>query len=992
MPDAPPKPLFRRRRVWLATAAGAVLLAAIGAYGARRIIAREALTSWLESRGIASEAEVKAFGLSGFTGRLRIGDPAHPDFTAEQAEVSYGFRGFSLEVRSVKLTRPVLRARLHDGKLTMGSLDPLIAEFRKKPPRPGARKPRIEVDDGVVLLATDQGPVRLTADALVDGGKLLRLNGTTAPMVLKDPRFEASLGTGALKLTTHGARTDASLDAPILSARAGGLAVEDGRLQASASAPYPDLKRQREDGALVLQAGLTGRSMTAAGQNFRDARLSAGFTGEAKGWISDLAVTGQGTANLQAAGVASGPAAAGGVRAAVTASAVRWSRKGGDAVSTRLRIALQADQVDAKDLRLEHVSGVLHGPLTVGPEGNSISLSGGVAGRGGWRGIGPPVKGDSAEIAALKRGARRFAFSAPGVAISADDGPMRLALLDPVTLRTEAGGVARLALEDEGYRLTLAGGGLPKIAADVDRFALLPGGAMAGGRVRAALSIGPLEKGQFDASGTVRIADGAVRFAADRCVGVTVAKLELGANDVEALAGRLCPDGRPMLSLAGGTWELAGRAQGVSAQVPFLQAKVADATARVAFGETGGRLHATAAIADAELSDTGAARRFNPLRMSGQARLANEVWTADLGFRIPGGAPVAQAHLTHDGRTGAGGVDVDTGQLTFAEGGLQPAQLSPLAEAVGSPATGQARFAGGFRWTKAASTSSGTLSVPRLDFKSPAGQVTGLSGEVAFTSLAPLAAAPGQVLKAERIAAFAPLTGVTATFGISAETLHIAGGQAAAGGGVVRIESLDLPLDPKAPLRGVLLFEGVQLHDLVEASPFGDHVELDAKVSGRVPFERVDGKVRITGGTLRAIQPGRLSIQRAALTGVQALGEAPVAAVESTDTFTDFAYQAMENLAFDRLEAAIDTHPDGRLGVLFHITGRHDPPQKQEIKLSWLDLIRRNFLNRKLPLPSGTGVDLTLDTTLNLDELLADYAEYERLRGSGSGGSGPVQP
>jgi hypothetical protein len=986
LPDATPKPLYRRRRVWLATAAGVVLLAGLGAYGARKIIAREALTQWLESRGIASEAEVKVFGLSEFTGRLRIGDPAHPDFTAERAEVTYGFRGFSLEVRSVKLTRPVLRARLHDGQLSVGRLDPLIEEFRRKPPRPGARKPRIEIDDGTLLLATDQGPVRITADALVDGAKLLRLNGTTAPAVLKDPRFEASLGTGSLKLTTHGDRTDASLDAPILAAKAGGLSVEAGRLQASATAPYPDLKGRREDGAVVVQASLTGRSMTAAGQDFRDARISAGFTGQARGWISDLLVTGEGTANLQAAGVASGPAAAGGVRAAATASAVRWSRKGGDAVSTRLRIALKADQVDAKDLRLEHVSGVLHGPLTVGPEGNSISLSGGVAGRGGWRGIGPPVKGDSAEIAALKRGARRFAFSAPGVALSADNGPMRLALLDPVTLRTDAGGVARLGLEDEGYRLSMAGGGLPRIAADVDRFALLPGGAMAGGRVRAALSIGPVEKGEFDASGTVRIADGAVRFTADACASVRAAKLELGANDVEKLAGRFCPDGRPMLSLAGGGWELAGRAEGVAAEVPFLQARVAEATARVAFGEKAGRLHATAAIADAELSDAAATRRFNPLRMSGQARLANEVWTADLGFRVPGGAAVAQAHLTHDGRTGAGGVDVDTGPLAFAEGGLQPAQLSPLAEALGSPATGQARFTGGFRWTKAATTSGGTLSVPRLDFKSPAGQVTGLSGDVVFTSLAPLAAAPGQVLRAERVAAFAPLTGVTATFGITAEALHISGGQAAAGGGTVRIESLDVPLDPKAALRGVLLFDGVQLHDLVEASPFGDHVELDAKVSGRIPFERKDGKVRITGGTLQAVQPGRLSIQRAALTGVQTLDQAPQAAA-STDTFTDFAYQAMENLAFDRLEAAIDTHPDGRLGVLFHITGRHDPPQKQEIRLSWLDLIRRNFLNKKLPLPSGTGVDLTLDTTLNLDELLADYAEYERLRNSG-----PVQP
>ena len=57
------------------------------------------------------------------------------------------------------------------------------------------------------------------------------------------------------------------------------------------------------------------------------------------------------------------------------------------------------------------------------------------------------------------------------------------------------------------------------------------------------------------------------------------------------------------------------------------------------------------------------------------------------------------------------------------------------------------------------------------------------------------------------------------------------------------------------------------------------------------------------------------------------------------------------------------------------------------LRLSWLDLIQKKFLNRKLPLPSGTGVDLTLDTTLNLDDLLGDYADYQRLRSSP-----PVQP
>ena len=105
------------------------------------------------------------------------------------------------------------------------------------------------------------------------------------------------------------------------------------------------------------------------------------------------------------------------------------------------------------------------------------------------------------------------------------------------------------------------------------------------------------------------------------------------------------------------------------------------------------------------------------------------------------------------------------------------------------------------------------------------------------------------------------------------------------------------------------------------------------------------------------------------------------------DTFTDFAYQAMEHLAFETLDATLKSRDNGRLGVLFHIVGRHDPPTRQQIRLSLTDLIRKRYMERKLPLPSGTGVNLTLDTTLNLDDLLADYAEFRKTRGSA-----PVQP
>lgn len=279
-----------------------------------------------------------------------------------------------------------------------------------------------------------------------------------------------------------------------------------------------------------------------------------------------------------------------------------------------------------------------------------------------------------------------------------------------------------------------------------------------------------------------------------------------------------------------------------------------------------------------------------------------------------------------------------------------------------------------------------------MDFQSPLGGVRGLSGEIDFTSLAPLIATPGQTLRVESLQTIAPVTDATVTFGLKDGVLSVTDGEAAVSGGRVRIETLEVPLAADQPVRGVLLLDGAQLHDLVEASPFGDQVELDARVSGRVPFETRGSRVRILGGELKAMQPGHLSIRRTALTGVAAVGgvakglhAAPPPA--TSETFTDFAYQAMENLAFTRLDATISSHEDGRMGVLFHIVGRHDPPQRQEIRLSLTQLLGRKFLGRQLPLPSDTGVDLTLDTTLNLDDLLADYIEYQRLRGLG-----PVQP
>ena len=86
----------------------------------------------------------------------------------------------------------------------------------------------------------------------------------------------------------------------------------------------------------------------------------------------------------------------------------------------------------------------------------------------------------------------------------------------------------------------------------------------------------------------------------------------------------------------------------------------------------------------------------------------------------------------------------------------------------------------------------------------------------------------------------------------------------------------------------------------------------------------------------------------------------------------------MQDLAISDLSAEVNSLDGGRLGVRFHIHGRHDPPERQQLRLSWMDVIRRDFLNKKLPLPSDTPIDLTLDTTWNANQIISDLLEYAR--------------
>ena len=1015
MSETDPKTPPRRPRRWRPVLA-ILLLAGVAAgatvYAARKTLARDALVGWLRDQGIESEVAFQAFDPGGFSGALRVGPAKDPDLTAEVAEVRYDLLGFwngeplGARVTEVRLLNPTIHGRWHDGKLSLGSLDPLIEKLRKQPPHKDKAQPKIEVDGATLRLDTDYGPLQAQADIRANDGRLQRLDARILPANLKGAGLEAKLGPGELHVVSFGDRLAIAAAAQVDRGRAAGVAVDGSTLRLTAQAPYPDFQKRSGAGDVTLNLAMDAKALSAGGRKAGGLRQTLNFTGAATGWLTDLGLKGAADLTLDADTADLGGGAARGVQLRAHSQDFAWSRAGGDHVTGNLRLTGAADRVSAgQDLNLTKIAGVFEGPAAVAAKTWRFDMRGGASAHGGWSGLGPVKSADGPGDAALKHALAAFLVDAPRLGVDASDKGLTLVLAAPVRLTPDGGGQVQIVAGDGplfakgagAFRLTSGGGGLPSAELTVPHYVADAGGVHGQARLAAKGSIGPVVEGETDLAGSFRLAGGALDVTADRCVPVSAARLELGVNDVEAIKGEFCPAaGGALVRIGDGGWRAQGAIKDLAAMVPFLETRVVQAAGPVDLGARDGELDLTADIRTARLEDTAKAQRFRPLLAHGTAQLANQVWRGAFALTDPAGRKLADATLDHDGRSGVGGVKLDTGDLTFAEGGLQPAALSPLAASIGAPAQGHARFQGEIDWTATASTSHGVLDIPGLDFQGPTGPVKGLKGQVVLASLAPLRAEPGQTLRADSVSGLAPMKAAEIHFGVDHEAIQVAGARFDVGGGEMRVKPFEIPFAANTPWSAEVELDRVQLADFVEASPFGDRMDLTARVSGHIPFAVDKSGVRVANGELHAVEPGRITIRREALgpvssSGVTATAEgakapAPAQAAAAADPYSDFVYQAMEDLAFTELRAEVNSQAGGRLGILFHIKGEHSPPTRKEINLTWLEVATRKF-RRPLDLPSGTKVDLTLDTSTNLDQLLADFADYQRLRGSG-----PVQP
>ena len=161
---APPRrrriPRLTRARLVLAVLALGLLLALLVVWSQRRPIATGYIDRELAKRGVPARYRIADIGLR--TQRLEnvvIGDPAAPDLVADWVEVITSV-GFGVpEVTGIRAGHVRLRARLEDGQVRLGAIDRLLPPPSGKP----FSLPEIDADiaDARVRLETPAGVVGL---------------------------------------------------------------------------------------------------------------------------------------------------------------------------------------------------------------------------------------------------------------------------------------------------------------------------------------------------------------------------------------------------------------------------------------------------------------------------------------------------------------------------------------------------------------------------------------------------------------------------------------------------------------------------------------------------------------------------------------------------------------------------------------------------------------------------------------------------------------
>ena len=909
---------------------------------------------YLAALGVTSKIETTRLSLNEVSAHVRLGLPASPDATGA-IDAAIAWVGLTPRIRSVHVSDAHLRTRFDGRRLSVGAGDKLVDFVLNRPS--GRTPPDITVDETAVVIETPQGRLELTVDAMVGSGVVRTLHARLLPAELRGGNLTAGIQGGTVRV-------------------------------------------ESDTGRLNLQAEVAGRVLVnASGTPARLEHLQVRVDGAdlKLNTVRGLDVTGHLKVQAEARSVEVGTLAADRITATLDAPTSRLTPSQ-SLIQASLLAGLQAEGLR---VRLDEGTAVIR-QAQVRMRGNmksdshrpeadgrvDVHLVGevpdGIARRLALRV--PLLSREPRRVSALVAAARSVDATVEGIHATYNSGHLGLSLGRPASL--SGGNGLRVLLEPRSptelldgdlvagrftgaFKLRAAGGGMPSVRLAVQSYALGAGGdgrpvVSAKLGVGARLSTGSLHGLAVAADGTLQAEGGRYRVFIQNCANISLDKLALTNFDVVGVKTQLCGAQTPWLVGDERSWAVHSRWRSFSASLPAWNTAVANGAGRLDLsGSTRGMSGGELKMASLQIDDRSPAPRFAPLHVQGTFALEDRTFAGTLELALASsGQSLGRIRASHSLSAGSGQARVELSRLEFVSGGLQPSQLSPLLQPL-ARAHGRTGFEGTVSWTAAGKLSSrGLLRIEDFGFSSAAGEVTRVNANIDLTSLIPLQSAPHQRVSVGEIATLLPVTELSGQFELLPTAVNIEQTRMNFAGGKITLDPVTLSFDPKAKTSATVRLQDIDLNKLVAASSLSDRLKADVHVSGAIPFSKsVDG-LQVTHGFVSSTGPGRLEISRR-IWSEQA--ETPGNAIR------DFAYQALEHLQVEELDGTLNSLPDGRLGLILHIRGRHDPPVAVPTRIGILDFLRGHAFDRPVPLPKGTPIDLTLDSSLNFEGLLDTY-------------------
>ena len=902
-PDETPRQRERRHgRLGFGRVAGALAILALVvalAFGIlwtqRERIADNVIGRELERRGIPATYRVERIGARRqVLADVVVGDPKRPDLTVKRADVELVYRLGFPGIGRITLVEPRLFGSYRSGKLSFGSLDPLLFTGSKQP----FSLPTLDlkIADGRALLETDYGPLGIKTEG--EG----RLNDGFAGIVAVVAPNLAGFGCTARRASYYGtiriAAEKPRLVGPLrtgpLDCSAPGVSLENAAVQIDTTF---DKGLAGAEGRAKLVAGRLALAGYRAGAADTDARFTyrkGDLTLKLDGGLAGVATPPAGFGRLSTTGT---------LRSREAFSKVEYQGQiegNGVRLGTGFESALVRAQAGTSGTLLAPLLAQLRTALMREARGGELLAEVDLRKSGPATTLAVPQASLSGGSGAMLAALSRFSLSSsrangknavPKLAGNFSTGGPGLPRIVGRMERANDRAIFRVAMAE--YRAGSSALALPRLVVVQAGDGSL--GFVGEARASGALPGGLAQNLVVPIDGSLG-GDGSLALFR-RCTPISFDRLTFASLTLERRGLTLCPQrGRPIVRYAGGALSIAAGAPSLD-----LAGRLGETPIRLASGPVGfawpGNL--SAAQVDVALGPAATASRFRISNLS--ARVGKDIAGSFTGAEVrlaatplditeatgrwryaadrltidgtslkvsdradpPRFAPlvgrdakltlfdnridaiatlrqpatdreVAQVTIRHDLANARGHADLAVNGLVFDER-LQPADISSLALGTIANAKGTVTGSGAIDWTADGVTSRGRFSTDKLDFAAAFGPVQGLSGTVEFIDLINLVTAPDQEV---RIAALNPGIEVTEgvlRFELNGTRLLVKSASWPFLGGRLSLAPTTFNLGVSEPRKYTLVIDGLDAARFVERMGLGN-LQATGTFDGELPL------------------------------------------------------------------------------------------------------------------------------------------------------------